>query len=118
MSIFLPSMRALSARDINRITSHWGVPALVLSDEGAIAVAKVKEVEVFFASSMNQYEKVASAHPTIRSALPLSENVIAWEVVWDHHDEVGKSVGGEAGYYVLRHNGKGLQIHVYTPKPG
>ena len=33
---------ALASRDAKRVTPFWGVPALVLSDQGVIAVAKIE----------------------------------------------------------------------------
>jgi hypothetical protein len=107
--------KALSARDSQAIVQCWGVPTLILSDEGVIAAVKLEEVDAFFSSSMKQYEKVASAHPTIKSAMLLSDNVASCQVVWDHHDKSGKSVGGEIGHYMLKRDGTALHIHVYTP---
>ena len=107
--------RALGARDIAAIVACWGVPTLVLSDAAAIAATKIEEVGAFFSSSMQQYEKVASAHPIIHSVLVLSDNVVSCQVIWEHRDEAGNVVGGEAGHYMLRRDGTALHIHGYTP---
>jgi hypothetical protein len=112
---FFDYAKALSARDITAIVQCWGVPTLVLSDEGTIAATKIEEVNAFFASSIRQYENVASAHATIKSVMPLSENIVSCQVIWDHHDTSGNSVGGEAGHYMLKRDGNALHIHVYTP---
>jgi hypothetical protein len=105
----------LSARDITAIVQCWGVPGLVLHDEGAIAVAKIEDVDAFFTSSMQQYEQVASAHPTIHSTMLLSDNVVGCQVVWDHLATAGTSIGHEVGSYILKRAGTALHIHVYTP---
>lgn len=107
---------ALSARDLKNIVRCWGVPALVLSDHGVIAVSELEEVEAFFASSMRQYDKVASAHPTFQSVIPLSDTVVGCQIAWEHRDQNGNSVGGEAGYYMLKRDDEALHIHVYVPR--
>lgn len=107
--------KALSTRDIQGIVKCWGIPTLVLSDEGVIAVSKFEEVEAFFASSIRQYETVTSAHSTLKFMLPMSDNVVGCQIVWDHLDDNGKSVGGEVAYYLLKRDDKALHIHVYTP---
>jgi len=107
--------RALGARDIPAIASHWGVPTLVLSDLGAIVATRMEEVEAFFASSMEQYAKVATAHANIRSVSALSDTVASCQVAWEHRDGAGNVVGGEQGHYLLKHDGTALHIHSYTP---
>lgn len=110
--------KALSSRDTKAIIQYWGVPTLVLSDQGVIAAAQIEEVDAFFASSMQQYEKVVSAHPHIKAAVVLTETVASCQVVWDHHDAAGQSISDEEGHYLLKHDGKALHIHVYTPVKG
>ena len=108
--------RALGARDIPAVVAHWGAPTLVLSDAGAIVATRIEEVESFFASSMEQYEKVATAHATLQSVLALSDTVVSCQVAWEHRDEAGNVVGGEHGHYLLKHDGTALHIHSYTPR--
>jgi hypothetical protein len=51
---FLEDMgRALGERDLEAIANSWEVPALVLSDEGAVAVADAGEIERFFAQAVD-----------------------------------------------------------------
>lgn len=110
---------ALASRDAKRVTSFWGVPSVVLSDQGVIPVAEVKEIEGFFATASQnaEYEGVATTKATVKSALSLADGIVGCEVVWEHLDSRGGRMGGEAGYYVLRRDGDGLKIHVYVPKP-
>lgn len=110
--------KALGARDIKKIAAHWGVPALVLSDDGAVAVGELGEVEAFFASSMEQYEGIATARAKIASADALSDTVVGCEIEWRHEDADGKEIGAEVGHYTLRQDGRSLKIHAYTPRPG
>jgi len=117
-AFFTDYAKALGDRDIGKIAAHWGVPALVLSDEGAVAVGKFEEVEAFFASSMAQYEGVAAARAKIASSETLSDTVVACQIEWSHEDAAGVVVGGEAGHYTLRSDGRSLRIHAYTPRPG
>jgi ketosteroid isomerase-like protein len=117
-TFFASYAKALASRDAIAIARFWGVPAFVLSDEGAIAVGKPEETEQFFASSMVQYEGIAEVRATIREMHALSDVVIACEIDWAHLDASGKAVGGEHGHYMLRRGDGGLRIHVYTPKAG
>lgn len=93
---------ALSSRNVARIAEHWGTPSLVLSDAGAIAVASTDEVEKFFASSMDQYEGVATAKAKITTTTQLSREILACEVEWSHEDASGEAVGSETGHYILK----------------
>ena len=109
---------ALGGGDVKAIGEHWGVPGLVLSDDGAIAVARAKEVEELFGGAMGQYQKVSSAVASIRSVITLSRDVAGCEIAWEHRDKIGKPIGGEEGFYVLRREAYRLRIHFYTPKMG
>ncbi|MEO6396194.1 MAG: hypothetical protein ABIO40_09835 [Devosia sp.] len=108
---------ALASRDAKGIARYWGVPALVLSDEGAIAVTKSAETEAFFAASMEQYKNVVAAKARIENTVHLADSVAACEIAWEHRDATGTPIGGEAGYYLLKRSESGLKIHVYTPRP-
>jgi ketosteroid isomerase-like protein len=108
---------ALASRDAKAIAGFWGVPALVLGDEGVIAVGKAAETEAFFASSMEQYKNVVSASARIAHTAHLADSVVGCEIVWEHRDAAGTPIGGEAGHYMLKRGESGLRIHVYTPKP-
>ncbi len=109
---------ALGSRDVKAIGEHWGVPGLVLSDDGAIPIAKAREIEDFFGGAMGQYQKVSSANATIRSVIALSRDLAGCEIAWEHRDKIGKPIGGEEGFYVLRREAGRLRIHFYTPKMG
>jgi ketosteroid isomerase-like protein len=117
-AFFAAYAAALGARDAKAIAGHWGVPALVLSDQGALAVSAAAETEAFFAASMDQYRDAASAHPTLKHLGHLGEAVVACEIVWEHRDKFGEPIGGEQGHYMLRRGEDGLRIHVYSPNPG
>ena len=108
--------QALGSRDAKAIAKHWGIPSLVVSDQGTVPVASSEEVEAFFSSSMQQYEGVAEARANIERVAELSENVVAAEIEWQHKDDQGRTRGGERGHYMLsRQNGR-LSIVVYAPK--
>jgi len=115
-SFFADYAAALVGRDPGRIAAFWGVPGLVLSDEGAIPIASRAEVEGFFGASMGQYEGIASAFARILDVHVLSAGVLFCSIEWTHLDADGEAVGGETGHYVLRGEGEGLRIHVYTPR--
>jgi hypothetical protein len=47
--------RALGARDLDSIASCWGIPSLVISDQGALAVTDSEQVRQFFAQAVDWY---------------------------------------------------------------
>lgn len=108
--------QALGSRDAKSIATHWGIPSLVMSDEGPVPVASSREVEAFFSSSMQQYDGVAEAKAIIADVTALSENVVAVEIEWQHKDDQGNTIGGENGHYMLSKQNGRLSIYVYAPK--
>src|SRR5690606_23662464 len=117
-AFFADYATALVSRDPKRIAAFWGVPGLVLSDEGAIPIASSAEVEGFFGASMGQYPGIANVFARTRDVHVLSAGVLFCTVEWTHLDADGRAVGGETGHYVLRRGGEGVRIHVYTPRLG
>jgi hypothetical protein len=117
-NFFADYATALAGREASTIAGHWAAPGLVLSDDGAIPYTKIKDVEDFFGGAMGQYQKVSSTSATVRSALPLAENVVGCDIFWEHRDKTNKPIGGEEGFYVLKRSGGRLRIHFYTPKTG
>lgn len=106
--------QALVSRDPERIAGFWGVPGLVLSDQGAIPVSERSAVVGFFASSMDQYEGLDGAVAEIVHFAEISAEVCAADIRW-HHLSRGEETGEETGHYLLRRHADRILIHVYSP---
>jgi hypothetical protein len=95
---------ALSTRDLKVISGCWEVPALVVSDEGAIPVSSAEEIEKFFAQSIEWYRSrgLVAARPEIERFEALTERLAAVDVRWLALDESGSEKGSERSHYILR----------------
>lgn len=96
--------QALSEGDAKTVASCWEVPAMVLSDQGATAVAAMAEIELFFDSSIQDYRSrgTVATRPVVGRIQPLSEKVSAVEVSWPSLDSTGTERGIESSYYIVR----------------
>ena len=96
--------RALSAGDLRGIADCWEVPALVLSDDGAIAVAAAGEIERFFARAVEWYRSqgLAFTQPELERVEPLSAKLATVDVRWPTFDAAGTERTSERSHYILR----------------
>jgi hypothetical protein len=96
--------RALGERDLEAIANSWEVPALVLSDEGAVAVADAGEIERFFAQAVDWYRGrgVMTARPEIERLERLTPRLYAVDVRWPGFDATGRETWSERSHYILR----------------
>ena len=94
---------ALSEGDSGTVAKHWDVPALVLSDQGSVAVNDRKEVEAFFAKASADYfsRGLVSTRPEIQSFEPMSESMAAVVVRWPAFDSEGMEKSSEKTRYIL-----------------
>src|SRR5687767_10334166 len=76
--------RALSRCDLPAIAAAWEVPALVLADQGSIAVESTHQIETFFGAATQQYrdQGIVSTTPEIARVEWLSELVAEVRVRW------------------------------------
>jgi hypothetical protein len=95
--------RALSAGDGAHIATMWSVPALVLSDAGAHAVASLDEVAAFFAAAAAQYKErgIVETRPELIFVERVSERILLINVRWPGLDVGGKQVAEEETLYTL-----------------
>jgi len=95
---------ALGTGDIQVISNCWGVPALVLSDDGAMAVADASEVEAFFAQGIEYYRSqgLMSTKPELERVEMLSETLASVDVRWPAYDLSGKEKSSERSHYILQ----------------
>jgi hypothetical protein len=102
--VFLESYgQALSTGDLAAIADAWAVPALVLADQGAVAVGASAEVEAFFKHAVAQYhaQGQASTHPTQVKIERLGERLAEVDVSWEVLDDKGVSRSVEHSHYIL-----------------
>jgi hypothetical protein len=95
---------ALTAGDAARIAELWDVPALVLADQGARAVATRAEVEAFFRASIAWYREqgTPTALPTRERWERISERVAAVDVTWRAIGASGEEKSSESSHYLMR----------------
>jgi hypothetical protein len=105
--------QALSAGDLRKAWSYWEVPALVLSDEGAIAVSDASEIEKFFAQATEWYRShgIASTKPEIERVDMLSEKLASVDVRLTSFDASGKEKSSERSHYIVQ-LGTDEQAHI------
>jgi hypothetical protein len=96
--------QALSAGDLHKAATCWGVPALVLSDEAAMAVSDRSEIEEFFSQAADWYhlQGIASTKPDIERVDRLSEKLAAVDVRWPSFDASGKEQSSERSHYIVQ----------------
>lgn len=91
------------------VAQCWDVPALVLGDDGAHAVASLSEVESFFATSIPFYRErgVVATRGELLRAEPISENIAAIDVRWPGFDAAGVEISSETSHYLVSHGADG-----------
>jgi hypothetical protein len=96
--------QALSAGDLHKAAACWGVPALVLSDEAAMAVSDRSEIEEFFSQAADWYhlQGIASTRPEIERVDSLSERLASVDVRWPSFDATGKEKSSERSHYIMQ----------------
>lgn len=96
--------QALSEGDLHHAANCWGVPALVLSDDGATAVSASSEVEEFFSQAAEWYhlQGITSTKPEIERIDMLSEKLAAVDVRWPSFDASGKEKSSERSHYIVQ----------------
>lgn len=104
---------AVSSGDVPGIVNCWEVPALVLSDEGALAVSEARAIEEFFSQAMGWYQSqgMISTRPELKRADRLSDRLASVDVRWPAFDSSGNEVFSEVSHYILS-LGKDEQIRV------
>ena len=96
--------QALSAGDLRKVSNYWEVPALVLSDEGAIAVSDPNEIERFFVQAYEWYRArgIASTRPEIERVDMLSERLASVDVRWPSFDTSGIEKSSDRSHYIVQ----------------
>jgi hypothetical protein len=94
---------ALSTGDLKMIVSCWEVPALVISDEGAIAVSEIGQVDEFFGQAIGWYQVqgMTSTRPELKRVELMSDRLASVDVRWPAFNASGNEVFSEVSHYIL-----------------
>lgn len=112
--------RALSAGAMPEIVGCWAVPALVLADEGALAVAESGQVAQFFERAISQYhaQGLMTTQPQIEQVEMLNYRLASVDVRWTSFDAAGVERTSERSHYILwRDDDEQLRIRVALTRP-
>ena len=95
--------QALGARDLDSIVSCWGIPSLVVSDQGALAVTNSEQVRQFFAQAVDWYHSQGWVEVRRREwqAEQLSPGIISVDFFWDAIDQSGQAFPSDHSRYIL-----------------
>jgi hypothetical protein len=94
---------ALSEGDVKGIASCWSVPALVLSDQGTIAVSSLQQVQEFFKQATEWYHQqgLMSTRGELERFDKLSERLAEVDVRWPAFDAEGVEKSSESSHYIV-----------------
>lgn len=100
---------ALIAGDARAVAAHWAMPALVLGNDGAIAVHNPVEIERFFSQSIEVYRSKGTATTAPRDVRieKLSDRLASVDVSWPSYDKDGLQIASERSVYIVWIDGKG-----------
>ncbi len=103
--------QALSAADPHGIADCWALPALVLSDEGAIVLTEAGQIESFFTRAIEGYRSqgLTATRPQLERVEPLSEKLTSVDVRWPTFDATGAEKASERSHYILQLGEDGQQ---------
>ena len=96
--------QGLSAGELKDLTSCWALPALVLSDQGAVSVTSRDQVEKFLQEAIKAYraQGLVSTRPQLERVESLSDQLAAVEVRWPTFDNTGTERASERSYYIMQ----------------
>lgn len=102
---------ALSTNKLRDLVDCWELPALILSDEGAIALTEADSLVSLFARAAQGYQSqgLVATRPQLERVEPLSEKLTAVEVRWPAFDAAGIQQASERSHYILRLGEDGQQ---------
>lgn len=95
---------ALSAGDLDGVADCWALPALVVSDDGAVEVTDTEQIRTFFGQAVAWYRSrgIVATRPQIERTEPLSDRLVSVDARWPTFDADGSEVSSERSRYVLR----------------
>jgi hypothetical protein len=105
--------RAVSSVDVREIARLWETPAMVLGDQGAIAIADRAEIERHFTEAAKWYHErgLFSTRPEVERIDLLTDTLAAVDVRWPSYDAAGQEKASERSHYIVAAGSDG-QPHV------
>jgi len=96
--------QALSDGELKRVSACWEVPALLLLDDGAMALANAVDIEKLMSQASEAYRSlgIVSTRPEIEHIEILSEKLASVDVRWPAVDESGKERMSERSHYIMQ----------------
>lgn len=94
---------------IEEIADCYGLPCLILTDEGDLLVSERRQMVETFSAATDIYRQhgFASAHPRIAAFQATTATVATVDVTWDYRDAAGKKLLETDFRYLLRNNDAG-----------
>jgi len=107
--LFNQLARALTRGDGARVAALWELPAIVIADEGVIALASVSQIADYFGRAKARYNTrgIVDTRADIRDLERIGERLVIASVRWPYLDAAGKTVGAETSDYTLRRDDTG-----------
>ena len=117
--------RALTAGDGEAIAAMYDVPALIISDEGVIAVGSTAHLAKFFSDAHAQYnaQGVVDTRADLLDLERIGDRILIATVRWPHLDANHMEVAAESSDYTLRRDDDGrlrirsVLMRGMTPRP-
>ncbi len=102
---------ALSTTNLPDLVDCWELPAMILTDEGAIALTEADSLVSLFARAAQGYQSqgLVATRSELELVEPLSEKLTAVEVGWRGFDAAGPQQANERSNYMLRLGADGQQ---------
>jgi hypothetical protein len=101
---FLKRMgNAVSAGDLSEISKCFALPALVLMEDGALAISQAAEIEKFFGQAVAQYRSqgILTTKAELEHSERLSQRLSAVDVRWPGFDAASIEKYSERSHYLL-----------------
>jgi hypothetical protein len=89
--------------DLSAVAGCWDLPALVLSDEGAISISDVDEIKQFLAHAAEGYraQGLVATRPQLERVEQLTDRLTAVDVRWPTFNAAGAEQSSERSHYML-----------------
>lgn len=96
--------QAMSDGAPGRVSACWEVPALILLEDGGVALTNAGDIEEMMGQASREYRSqgVVSTRPEIEHIEPLSEKLVSVDVRWPGFDKSGKETSSEWSHYILQ----------------
>jgi len=124
-ALFDALARALTAGDGAAVAAMYEVPALIIADEGVIAIESAAQVAQFFGGAKAQYnaQGIVDTRADLIDLERIGDRIAVATVRWPHLDAKGTQVTAESSDYTLRRDDagqfriRGVLMRGLSPRP-